>query len=101
MAKTVHHLVACMHRDARPLTRGVSRQGCGLHIDTAGIATSQFEYLWIHHPVPEKWHIGQQEHTKIAAGQLGNIIVVPQGLVAAGSEGVMIRVAFKMKCNQV
>lgn len=68
VVKTVHHLVACMHRDAHPLVSLVLRQVCGLHIDTARFAAGQFNYLWIHYPAPQKWHIGQQEHTKIAAG---------------------------------
>ena len=39
-----------------------------LHIDTAKVAASQLEYLWIHHLAPQEWNVGQQEHTEIATG---------------------------------
>ncbi|MDP0977924.1 hypothetical protein, partial [Klebsiella pneumoniae] len=72
-----------------------------LHIRPRQVAAVVRAHAPVHQPVPERRHIGHQQQAGVAAGQLGRLLEMAQGLVAARGVGVVVAVALQVVEEQV
>ena len=87
--------------------RGSARPSCPsrrlrrTEVDALEIPAGQLEHARIHHAEPERRHVREQEHQRVAARQRGQLVELTQRLVAARRVRVMVGVPLEVERDQV
>jgi hypothetical protein len=59
------------------------------------------DHARVHHAIPERRHIGEQDHRRVAGRQLRRVVEMAQRLIGARRIRVMVGVALQLVQEQV
>src|SRR3989344_8526730 len=71
-------------------------------VDARGIATRGFDHALVHHGKPQRRHVSDQEHARVAQRQEGgDVVEAAQRLVAARRVGVVVGMPLQLEGQDV